>query len=96
MERIGIAASKIAKGNLFLYNFYVLVITFLFSFLLFFIAGCVIVTVLVAVAYLTHPGTLPDLQKGWMPLMKICLACLAVVVGLMSFLALARNMKFKR
>lgn len=38
MERIGIAASKIAKGNLLLYNSYVVLIAFLLSVLLFLIS----------------------------------------------------------
>ncbi len=42
MERVGIIASKIAQGNLVLYNCYVLLIAFFLSFLLFLLAGCAI------------------------------------------------------
>ena len=42
MERIGIAASKIAKGSLLLYNFYVITISLLISLLLFLLAGIVV------------------------------------------------------
>ena len=66
MERIGIAASKIAQGNLFLYNFFVVAIASLFSLLVFFVSGCAIVLMLVIVAYVSSPGGFPDLQKGWM------------------------------
>ena len=50
MERIGIAASKIAKGNLHLYNFYVVLLTLLFSFLVYFLTGSAIVFALVLIA----------------------------------------------
>ncbi len=96
MERIGIAASKIAKGNLFLYNFFVVLIAFLFSFLVFFIAGSSIVIVLIVIAYISSDDMLPDLQSGWMQVMLICLICLAVVAGLFTLFAIDRNKKFKR
>ena len=96
MERIGIAASKIAKGNLFLYNFVVILIVLVFSLLIFFLAGCSIVIVLVLMAYVSKWGSLPDLQKGWMPLMVACLKSLAALVGLLAFYAVAKNFRLKR
>ena len=96
MERIGIAASKIAKGNLFLYNFFVLLITLLFSLLVFLIAGSSIVLVLIIIAYMTSVGSPPDLQKGWIPTMTICMELLAIVIGLLALCAIAINIKFKK
>lgn len=96
MERIGIAASKIAKGNLFLYNFFVMLLTFLFSLLILFISGSSIVVVLVFIAYATSAGFLPDLQKGWIPFMTVCLQCLAAIIGLLAFWVLAKNLRFKK
>lgn len=96
MERIGIAASKIAKGSLFLYNFFVIFITLLFSLLVFLISGSAVVVVLIGIAYLTAKGALPDLQKGWIPVMIVCLQCLAIIIGLVVLCALAINIKLKK
>ena len=96
MKRIGIAASKIAKGNLLLYNFFVILITLLFSLLLFLISGSSIVIALVILAYLTSAGALPDLEKGWIPTMIICMRFLAAVIGLLVFSALAINIRLRK
>ena len=99
MERIGIAASKIAKGNFFLYNFFVLLITFLFSLMIFLISGSFIVIALIVIAYMvsmTSVGTPPDLQRGWIPTMTICMKALAVVIGLLALCAISINIKFKK
>ena len=96
MERIGIAASKIAKGSLFLYNFFVLLITFLFSLLVFFISGSTIVVVLVIIAYLTSPNMPPDLERGWIPTMVICMKVLAAIIGLLALFAIGINVKFRK
>ena len=54
MERIGIAASKIAQGNLFLYNICVIVISFLFSLFIFFISIAIKYTVTLNTNYHLH------------------------------------------
>src|SRR3989338_9197027 len=96
IERIGIAASKIAKGNLLLYNFFVALITFLFSMLVFLVAGSTIVTVLIFIAYFSNRGAYPDLEKGWMPLMIICLECLAMVIGLVALYGVGINIRLRK
>ena len=96
MERIGIAASKIAKGNFFLYNFFVFLISFLFGFLVFFISGSSIIVVLVLIAYFTSPSHVPDLQKGWVAVMTACMICLAVVVMFFTLCAVFKNIKFHK
>ena len=96
MQRIGIAASKIAKGNFFLYNFFVILITFLFSLLILFIAGSSIVVALIIMAYVTSAGALPDLQKGRMPIVFVCLRVLATVIALLALSAIIVNVKFKK
>jgi len=96
MERIGLAASKIAQGNLMLYNLYVIVIAFLFSLLLFFIAGCSIVLSLIIIGYVVD-GVLPvDLSKDWLDVIKICMAVLTVVVAIFNLFAVIRNVKFSK
>ncbi len=96
MERIGIVASKIAKGNLLLYNFFVIFITLVFSLLVFLVSGSAIVVALIGIAYLTAQGSPPDLQKGWIPIMIVCLKSLAIIIGLVVFCALAINVKFRK
>ncbi len=96
MHRIGIVASKVAKDNLFLYHFIVLSVVFLFSTLIFLIAGCAIVIVLIFIAYLISGGSYPDLQKGWIPAMVICMKVLASVVGALSLAAIIVNIKFRK
>lgn len=93
MERIGIAASKIAKGNLLLYNFFVFLLTILFSFLVYFLAGSTIVIFLIFIAYVTNVGSSFDLDQ-WMPVMLVSLICLAGVVGFFALYAIAKNIKF--
>ena len=51
MKRIGIAASTISKGNLFLYNFYVVLIAMLFSLFIFIIAGSIVIFALAIIKY---------------------------------------------
>jgi len=96
MERIGIAASKVAKGNLLIYNSFVILLATLLSLLIFFIAGCAIVITLVLFAYLTSGGNPPDLEDGWMSIMLVCMICLAVIIFLLDICAIFKNIKFKR
>ena len=96
MERIGIAASKIAKGNFFLYNLFVILISALFSLLVFLISGSAIVVALIIVAYVSSGNTFPDLEKRWMSVMTFCMACLAVVIRFFALCAIIKNIKFKK
>ncbi len=96
MERIGIAASKIAKGNLLVYNLIVVLITFLFALSVFFLAGCSIVIILIITAYITSVQRPPDLEKGWMPIMYICMIGLAVINGFFALCALVKNIRFRK
>jgi len=96
MERIGIASSKIAKGNLVIYNLFVVLLSTLFSILVFFISGCFIVVTLILVAYLSNKGMTPDLEEGWIPMMVICMICLAVVTMIFNLCAILKNIKLKK
>jgi len=96
MERIGIAASKIAKGNLLIYNSFVILISTLLSLLLFFLSGCAIVISLVLFAYITSGGNPPDLEDGWMSIMLVCMICLAVIICLLDLCAIFKNIKLKK
>jgi len=96
MERIGIAASKIAKGNLLLYNFFVVLLILLISLPIFLVAGSSIVIALIVIAYVTSHGVPPDLQQGWIPMMVACLKVLAIIVGILVICALGINIRFRK
>jgi len=94
MERIGIAASKIAKGNLFLYNLYVVLISFLFSVFLFFIAGASIILALIIIGYVVN-NLSTDFSEDWWAVVNVCMGVLTVVVVIFNLFAIIRNFKVK-
>ena len=96
MERIGITASKMAKDNLGLYNFYVLLISFMLAFIIFLVAGGAIFLGLVVIGAITQ-GTVPEGTKNeWMELARICMAALTGVISFVTLFAIARNVKFRK
>jgi len=96
MERIGIAASKMAKGNLLLYNSFVILISFLFSLSIFIIAGSTVVLALIIIAYVTN-GAMPlESDSQWYSVLIVCMISLTVVVSLFSLFAISRNIKFSK
>jgi hypothetical protein len=96
MERIGIAASKMAKDNLALYNFYVALITFLLAAVLFLIAGGAVFLALVGIGFL-YQGIIPGEPKSqWWALVEICMAVLSIAVGIITLFAIMKNLKFRR
>ena len=92
MKRIGRAASHMAKGNLVLYNFYVVLIASLFSFFIFLVAGS---TVLFAVFIISYVGReIMGSQKDyWSTTIMICMVTLTVSIGFFNLLAIAKNIK---
>ena len=95
MERIGFAASKIAKGNIPLYNLFVVLISFLISFFIFVLSGFSIFVALFLVALMTHGLVAFDEKSTWFSILRLCLAALAVVVGLFNLCAIFKNVKVK-
>lgn len=96
MERIGITASKIAKGRLFLYNLCVVGISFLFSLLVFFIAGSSIMLALIIIGYVVD-GVLPTgLGQGWGEVIRVSMISLTIVVSIFTLFAILRNIKLKK
>ncbi|MCB9756821.1 MAG: hypothetical protein H6753_00175 [Candidatus Omnitrophica bacterium] len=96
MERIGIAASKIAKGNLLLYNSYVVLIAFLLSVLLFLLAGSSVFLGLWALRLLVGPF-MPAMSPGvWNLVFCYALLVLTVLVGMVNCVAIIRNIRFKK
>ena len=95
MERIGIAASKMAKGNLFVYNFYVILLSFLFSLLLFFIAGTSIVLSLIVIGSIVS-GLSTELSGQWTDVIRVCMGVLTGVVSGINLFAIIKNVRFKK
>ena len=96
MECIGMAASKMAKGNLLLYNIWVVAISFLFSFFIFFIGGSAIAIALILIT-LGVKGFMPvNFEKEWISISLICMISLVVVVTVFCLIAISRNIKIQR
>ena len=96
MERIGIAASKMAQGKFFLYNLYVVLISFLFSLFIFFLSGASILLAWIVIGYIAD-GILPQgMEGGWRVMARICMVTLTVVVMLLNFFAILKNIKFRK
>ena len=96
MERIGLAASKMAKGNFLLYNAWVIIISFIVSLFIFFIAGSSIFLALMILAYLVS-GTMPaEFEKNWESVLRICLLALTVVMTLFNLFAILKNIRLKK
>ncbi len=96
MERIGIAASKIAKGNFYLYNFFVVLISFLFSIFIFLVGGSAVLIALILLGYFFKGSMSANFEKEWISVMLICMIALAISVGLFCLVAIARNIKFNK
>ncbi len=96
MKRIGIAASKIAKGNSFLYNFFVILLSFLFSLLVLIISGLLIVLGLAIISKITQMPIIMDLQKGHTSPISVCMMFLGAIIGIFNLYAIIVNVRIKR
>jgi len=96
MERIGLAASKMAKGNLWVYNGYVILISFLFSTFIFVVAGSTVVFALIIISYLADQVMSIESDKSWRSILTVCMVCLTVIMALFNFVALSKNLKFSK
>ncbi len=95
MKRIGIAASKIAKGNLVLYNIYVVVISSIFSLFIFLIAGATVIFAIFIISYLSNEILPPQYKNDWKAIIYFCMSSLSAITLLFNFWAIYRNMKVK-
>ena len=96
MERIGIAASKIAKGNLFLYNLFVVMISFLFSLLIFLLAGSSLFISLLIINSINEGQMPQNLEKMWTSVMLVCMISLTIVVSIFNLFAILKNIKLTK
>jgi hypothetical protein len=93
MERIGIAASKIAKGNLVAYNLSVIGISCLCSVLIFFVCGCTVLIALLLISFIFRSS---EFNSAWPSIMKVVLIALAGVIGVLNIVAIIKNIKITK
>ena len=96
MLRIGIAASKMSKGRLSSYNFYVVLIACLISLFIFLISGFSILLFIFLISLILHAFKIANLYPGWLHVYKICLIVLALVVGVLNIVAIFKNIQFTK
>lgn len=96
MERIGIAASKMAKGNLALYNFYVVLISLLFSIFMFVISGASVLFALIIISYVGTEVMGIEFERSRSWLMAVCMISLTVVIALLNIFAILKNIKLTK
>lgn len=96
MKRIGIAASKISKGNLTLYNFYVVLISALFSFFILIVAGSTIIFALSIIMYVGNEIMDSGIEKNWQSILTVCMVSLTMVITLFTLFAISVNLKFPK
>lgn len=96
MKRIGIAASKISKGNLALYNFYVVLISVLFSLFLFIVAGATVIFALAVIQYVGNEIMGMEFERSWRSVLAICMVSLTIVITLFNLFAISKNMKLPK
>lgn len=96
MERVGLAASKMAQGNLLLYNFYVILISFLFSLFVFVVSGSSIAIALIIISYIINGITPPDFDSDSKAVLRICMISLTVIIGALNVFILSKNLRFRK
>jgi uncharacterized membrane protein YidH (DUF202 family) len=96
MKRIGIAASRISKGNLTLYNTYVVLISALLSLAIFIVAGSTIIFALAIINYVGNEIMGVEFERSWQSILTVCMVSLTIVTTLFSLFAVSRNLKLPR
>jgi hypothetical protein len=93
MERIGIAASKMAQGNLCKYNLFVIVISCLFALFIFVICGFSVLVALFLISLVVREFVPSVSGGGWVHVAKLSLAGLAALIGVLNVVAIMKNIK---
>lgn len=96
MKRIGIAASKISKGNVPLYNLYVVLISCLFSLCIFIAAGATIALALMLIGYIVTEIMGVEFKRDWSLVMMVCMTTLTIVIALFNIFAILINVRVSR
>ncbi len=95
MKRIGLAASKISQGNIWLYHVLVILISSFFSVFLFLVCGFLIALAIFLLSLmLVH--LLPSVnQQAWLDVFRVCLTILGILIGLLTVAVILKNVKLK-
>ena len=96
MERIGIAASKMSPDSLFLYNFYVILLSFLFSLLILLVAGATVVFSLIIIRYVTSEIMGLQVFEDWTKILTVCMTGLSILTGLFNLAAISKNIRLTK
>lgn len=96
MKRIGMAASRISKGNLVLYNFYVVLISVLFSLLIFIAAGSTVVFALAVIRYVGNEIMGVEFEKSWRSILAVCMVSLTLVITVFNLCAVLMNVRLPK
>ena len=95
MKRIGIAASRIAQENIAVYNFSVFLLATLFSLLVFVLSAFSLFMGFMILSFVSKGFVVFESATGFSPTFTICMAALAVVVGVLNIVAISMNIKLK-
>lgn len=95
MKRIGLAASKMAQGNIWLYHLAVVLIACLFAMFVFLVCGFCLAATIFVLSLLFERFWPSVNQKAWMDVLRMCLIFLGVVVGMMTLFAVLKNIKLR-
>ena len=93
MKRIGIAASKISKGNLALYNVSVVLISALFSLFIFVVAGSTVIFALAIIQYVGNEIMGVEFERSWQSVLAVCMVSLTIIIVLFNLFAILKNLK---
>ncbi len=93
MRRIGIAASKIARGNVAVYHVCVVCIALLCALLLLCVCGFAIISVLFVLSLILRPFV-PAFHNAWFDIVKVSVLALSGVVGVLTIIAILKNIKW--
>lgn len=95
MQRIGITASKIAKGNRYVYHAAVVLIACLFAVFAFLICGFAVAAAVFMVALIVQL-IMPSMpQTVWLGVLRTCLVLLAALIALAAVVGIVQNIKFR-
>ena len=96
MERIGIAASKMSKGNLLTYNLFVILISSLCALFILLICSFSVLAALFLISVAFRLFMPQGFHVDWLPVAKICIVALSILVGGLNIAAIVRNIKLTK
>lgn len=95
MKRIGIAASRVAKENIGLYNFFVFLFSSLFSFLVFVLSAFSLLAGFVALSFVNKGFVVFEPGAGFSPTFTMCMVALAAVIAVMNMVVIGMNIRLR-